>query len=551
MKISPEAISPVSILGVDYRHLTTGDEGDLYVTEFGRPFLQQLLPRNWYARDWFESNRERLEGTSTVYKVRTNPIGGRSLDLVVKWCRVGERVPFDTVTLHKFTDAEFNSPYEEFARVMELRASPASRRVRTHKPLAIYVPSKRLQLWQMGRSQSAIERKKAKHRDIELDICRQYILIYEWVKGLAISEALEQTEIPMNRRPDVMEELSRRSVDDLARNGFRVLDMKPAHLIVRPTANGDLLRGRDRQPAYALVDFELLDRTPEHEHEIARARRTSYLQKQRDRFDQTVPFPPHLQPANMLGVDYVFGHTESTQGALWVVGRDSGLFDYFQPERWRRTPRTRLSDSNEVYYTKTKDEINLVWKVSRVGEIPDSSAESPNAEAVARHGFNSPFEEFAFAFELNRLGLPTIYARAIYRSGLTSDRPDYVQDASRFESHARFQTPDGEPVLRADHIYMTVWGYWNGLDEMLAIRDQEYCRGINLRQAGLAGYVSRADADRLLDWMRGRLRDAGFEDLRLSGDHLLLSLSPAGILLRDTDGQPEVRLCNFETLRRI
>src|SRR5208337_729785 len=86
----------VSLLGVEYLHLKTAGGGDLYLTQFGRVFWQNLLPENWYAPEWFEAKRERLEGTSTVYKVPTRRINGTTLNLVVKWSRVGEVVPLDT-----------------------------------------------------------------------------------------------------------------------------------------------------------------------------------------------------------------------------------------------------------------------------------------------------------------------------------------------------------------------------------------------------------------------------------------------------------------------
>ena len=70
---------------------------------------------------WFSRHREELTGTSTVYKVPTKEIKGQQLDLVVKWCRVGEEVPIDTLTFDRFAHAQFNSPYEEFALVMEMR----------------------------------------------------------------------------------------------------------------------------------------------------------------------------------------------------------------------------------------------------------------------------------------------------------------------------------------------------------------------------------------------------------------------------------------------
>ena len=113
--------------------------------------------------------------------------------------------------------------------------------IRTHKPLAIYVPGERLKLWQTGRSESKIAQKKAKHRDVELDIYRQYILIYEWIEGASVVEMLEQTSIPKETYPDVLAKLTSRAVAELAQRGYRVLDMKPAHIIVRSTPDRTLL----------------------------------------------------------------------------------------------------------------------------------------------------------------------------------------------------------------------------------------------------------------------------------------------------------------------
>src|ERR1017187_5933619 len=137
----PAQCNRMSLLGVDYFHVKTRDGGDLYLTHFGAPFWRHLLPENWYAPDWFESKRERLEGTSMVYKVPTRVVDGTTLNLVVKWSRVGEVVPMDTLTINKFIHAEFNSPFEEFSRLMELRkgdSGPAGIHIHTPRPLAIY-----------------------------------------------------------------------------------------------------------------------------------------------------------------------------------------------------------------------------------------------------------------------------------------------------------------------------------------------------------------------------------------------------------------------------
>lgn len=550
----PPGATALNLLGVDYAHVKTGDGGDLYLTRFGAPFAEHLKPESWFEPGWFEHNREKLEGTSTVYRVRTRPFGGRSKDIVVKWCRVGTEIPVDTFTLTKFVEAEFNSPYEEFSLVMEMRADRSPPRVRTHKPLAIYVPAKKFKPWQMQRIESKMERKKSKFRDVELDIFRQYILIYEWVKGVSLPEAFLSMPGTIEERRAEITRLAGGGVADLAAKGFRVLDIKPEHMIVRPREAARLLHHRDGRMVYALVDFELLQRTPEHESRVAAMRRAIYLQHQKGRFDAPVfaPFPPHLKASNVSGIDYVCGHTESTGGELWVVGRDPTLFDYFLPERWRRTPRTRLSDTGEVWQTRTKDQINLVWKVSRVGEVPDPDPADPRGARIREYGFNSPFEEFEIAIRLARAKVPVIYPRAIYMTGQeAAGAAAYAADTRRYDRFASIAGPAGHPALRRDHNYITVWGYWNGSDERLADHDVAVCAPLSLAKALAEGRLSAAEHDALLAGAAAALATAGFEDLNLEGGHLLLSVPPQGGFLRGDDGLPLVRWCNFSLMRPI
>ncbi|HOE00781.1 MAG TPA: hypothetical protein PLD40_06565 [Kiritimatiellia bacterium] len=545
-----------TLLGVRYDHYVLPDGADLYVTQHGRPFLQHLQPENWFEREWFRRSREKLQGTSTVYKVRTKPVAGQSKDLVVKWCRVGEAVPLDTFTLTKFSDAEFNTPYEEFSLVMEMRATADPGTIRTHKPLAIFVPSKRLELWQTGRSRSKIALKKSKFRDVELDIYRQYILIYEWIKGAACTEPAAIAAALESGYPDAQSlarDMLQRSIADMWQAGYRVLDVKPEHVIVRPRRGGGLLRDTSGRPAYALVDFELLARTPEHEEQVKGARRQTYLERQRDRFVAPADpalFPEHLRPMRILGVDYVYGDCASTRGKLWVVGRDPLLFDYFQPERWRRTPRSSLSDSAQVYHTKTKDGIELVWKVAHVGDPVDASQNPP---ALVEHGYNSPFEEFAYAFQLTAAGVPTTYPRAIYMLGHQSTLPPQFLDQRRYVSHQDILQPDNTPVLQRERNYICIWGYWNGLDEVLAREDRQrpHCRGVNAAQAFTQGLISSAEHAACVVKMARLLAAAGFESTNPRDTHFLLTLMPDGHLMRDPDGLPAVRLCNFEFLRPL
>ncbi len=273
------------------------------------------------------------------------------------------------MTLDRFAHAEFNSPYEEFSLVTEMRNRRTGPRVLTHRPLGIYVPAERLELWQTGRDESCIARKKARYRDVELDIFRQYVLIYQWIKGISADQAFFETPDAERRR--IIEQLTERVRRDIEKRGYMVSDHKPAHIILRPRKNGTMLRDRNGDYAYALVDFELLARTPDHQRDVQLSRRGNYLRRQRNRFNIEIDaedFPNHLKPVAIMGVDYISGHAESTRGRLWVAGRDPELFDYFLPERWRHTPGKKLSNNSETHYTLTKDNINLVWKVSRVGD---------------------------------------------------------------------------------------------------------------------------------------------------------------------------------------
>ena len=548
--------SAISLLGVDYVHQKTSDGGDLYLTSLGLPFWQNLLPENWYAQEWFETKREKLEGTSTVYKVPTRRVNGVTVQLVAKWSRVGEVVPFDTLTVNKFINAEFNSPFEEFSLLMELRKGdlgPAGIHIRAQKPLAIYVPSERLQLWQTGRSEDKIRAKVVRHPGVEIDILRQYVVLFGWVKGSDAVETAERFGLQGKERAEFLARVTSLAIHELQQKGYRVIDMKPAHIILRPGRNRPLLRDRNGQLTYALVDYELLERTPEHEQSVRSANRQIYLKHMARRFeaDTAKPLPAHLHATNVMGVDYIFGHAESTGGSLWVVGKDPDLFNYFLPERWRRTPKKKLSSYNQIFRTFTKDNINLVWRVSRMGDQPWLTNPKANQDAVREHGFNSPFEEFAFALDLSRNGVKTIYPRAIYMTGSKREPDPQANDERRYSALANLLTPDGEPALRKDCNYITIWGYWNGPDELLAEHDDWHYTAMNAKRACANKLISPQLMEELVRAKAGKLARCGIEDLNLKPDHLLISFDPQQKLVLDASGKPEVRLCNFELVRRL
>ena len=160
----PRQSTPLRLLGVDYAHLPTGDGGDLYVTWDGLHRLDYLLLENWLEPEWFKANRERLPGTSTVYRLPTKPVNGRSIDLVVKYCRVGEDVPVDTMTFNRFANAEFNSALRRVLTAHGSAEEPGG--TAYPDPPSARDPRPCRTLWQTGRAECRIASRKARYRDV-------------------------------------------------------------------------------------------------------------------------------------------------------------------------------------------------------------------------------------------------------------------------------------------------------------------------------------------------------------------------------------------------
>jgi hypothetical protein len=524
---------------------------DLYITAYGLPIIQNIMPDNFLAdKDWFNINSLKLSGSGNTYKVRTKEINGRWRDVVIKYNRMGQDVP-GAGESEELMSAEFNSPFEEFALVTELRnaryESPGM--VLTQKPLAIYVPARRIELWKTGRTEYKMQSKLDVHKDVELDMFRSYVVIYEWIKGTDSAFACKEGVIDEEKMMDLTVGAER----EMNKIGFMVKDRKPHHIIIRHKIDGGLLKNKEGRALYAVIDYELLCRTPGREEKVKSAKRFSYLQKQKDRFvlrDQE-QFPPNLKLVNIFSVDYIYGHAESTNGILWVLGKDPDLFDYFLPERWENTPRTKLSAHHEIYHTLTKDNIHLVWKVSKVGTMPDMDPFNQAERKILKFGYNSPFEEVSFAIELKSKGIRTVYPRAIYMFGKETTISESIFDNSRYTSHRNYFTPDGSPILRKGHNYIIIWGYWNGPDERLAEKDGDYLEGINALSAYREGIITRKEYIVLLKRKEKRLAKVGVEDLHLRGSHVLLSLDSSEKMLRDNEGVPEMRICNFELLKKF
>jgi len=620
----------VNALGVDYGHIHPPEGGDLFVTRLGWPLLRHLLPGNWYTSKRYALEGEKLRGsTGHVYRVPTRVVQGRSLDLVVKFSRVAQDVPLvvettfpEDVPTEVIAAARFNSPMEEFGLVMEMRNAsfgPKEPRILTQRPLAIYAPPEEFELWELGRSKSSFrshtrlleEDQEDAVKAIELDIKRMYVLVYGWIKGRDAEQCFEAGDL----EEDEFLSLSPRVTRELEDKGFHVLDNKPKHYILRYSGeNGDLLRHRDGRLVYGLVDFELLQRTKEHQRQYKARQRDTYWRLQSRSAEATAaPAPSHLKPMSVFGVDYLYGRVPDG-GRLWVVGSDAGLFDFFVPERWRRTRRVKLSAVSNVYQTCTRDGVHVVYRHSRVGARPRVDPLTDRGELIRSHGYNSPFEEVAIAAHLRQLGIPTTHPRAVFRTGHRSMKAAHLRDPRRYDDHADLVTPDEPPetLLAPDYDYYTIWDYFRGIDlardapggveldravDGGVVTQEEYDRIVartldRLGAAGLAGdaldareFVVLLDEsgrvrlngegeaavltamDALTAFEHGLLGGTGYRDVvestvaRLravdcelmepSGKHMLLTMDPDGRFARDANGRVVVTLCNFELVRGL
>jgi hypothetical protein len=205
--------------------------------------------------------------------------------VVVKFSRFAQEVPLYIAEqeaveapAQALAGAHFHTPFEEFGLLKEFRDNPfgpACLRVRTHRPLAIYSPPTEYPVWQLGRArwlfdnhQRALNQleQAAGHRSehIELSFKREYITLFGWVKG---DDAQTMFEHDLLDRAE-MQQLTHRVMREMRARGFRVLDHKPRHFILRQRHTGKLMR-RNGELVYALIDFELLQRTEEYEEFLA------------------------------------------------------------------------------------------------------------------------------------------------------------------------------------------------------------------------------------------------------------------------------------------
>ena len=254
------------LLGVPYVHVQTESGDDLFLTQWGWPWLESLLPQNWYRDRYYKTSGTRLRFSSgAVYRVPI--VGPRSLQVVVKFSRMGQYL--DPSCLAEGARSEstaqepnFSSPFEEVAALEQLRNSAVRPRVLTKRALAVFSPAERFEDWQLGRQLHQFERQArsllesqapSAPEKVALDPHRNYVVLFHWMNGVNLEECVEQGRLTL---PEA-QLINRMVLADLDRKGFEILDHKPNHVIVKFRRTGSLLQ-RHGRVVYALADFELL-----------------------------------------------------------------------------------------------------------------------------------------------------------------------------------------------------------------------------------------------------------------------------------------------------
>lgn len=563
----PQPDATLKVFGLQYTHIRTACGGDLWVTEYGLPMLEYLRPDRWYTDNYYSEHGERLgKSTGTVYRVRPRNAPERC-QLVVKFSRIGQEVPLvidpdfpDDISEVDIHGARFNSPWEEFDLVEELRHDgygTADTLIRTQRPLAIYAPPQEFELWRLGRSDSRFSPHLYKLKQdqaryplaVELDIKRDYIVLYGWIKGIDAVVARSMGLITESE----MDSLIRTVIAELRGKGFRVLDNKPDHFILRVDADSGQVVKRHDKIVYALVDFELLQRTATGQ-QVYRDRQREHYFKTLTKRAPSSPQATGVKKTRIMGVNYTYGRAPNG-GQVWAVGDNPELMGYFQPDRWRRTPRVQLSLGSEVYRTRTRDDIHIVYRMSKVGQRPNADPFYDRGKRIREYGYNSPFEEIAAAEKLRQLGIPTVHPRAIYRTGHMTSRARHLQDPGRTHSHAHLLTPDvpPEPILSEHHDYYTIWGQWRGIDPLWMAGSQGNPGRLGFIDADRAlssRLLSPTEVNRSISGSRRQLIRAGCDESLLDDHQFLFIFDSRGNLQRDRFGSYDVALA-FDALTSL
>jgi len=132
-----------------------------------------------------------------------------------------------------------------------------------------------------------------------------------------------------------------------------------------------------------------------------------------------------------------------------------------------------------------------------------------------------------------------------------SVKQEKSEDLRRFESHKNLKCPDGQPVLSETHNYITIRGYFNGTDQWVAEQKGQLCRPVDLLKTLHYGILQEPELKNLMERVFAKLKNIGYDGSLLQANDLIITYDPKGEMMKDEEGYPEVRITNFEFIRKL
>jgi len=122
-------------------------------------------------------------------------------------------------------------------------------------------------------------------------------------------------------------------------------------------------------------------------------------------------------------------------------------------------------------------------------------------------------------------------------------------DPRKYQTHKELTDIEGNPVLDVLHNYITIRGYYNGPDEWVSEHDEAaLLTPVDLHRAVRRNIIDEKQCAAYTERVRERLAAAGYDGSLLKPNDLLLALDAKGKIAKGRDGEPDVIICNFETL---
>jgi hypothetical protein len=134
-------------------------------------------------------------------------------------------------------------------------------------------------------------------------------------------------------------------------------------------------------------------------------------------------------------------------------------------------------------------------------------------------------------------------------TGSTKIEP--TADTCHYASHGNIQAIDSQSILRENHDYITIRGYYNGSDSWVASHEGRLCTPFDLKRAGKEGILPVDECFRLLEVTRSRLQNVGYDGALLELNDVIIAIDPQGTVIKDNENLPEARICNLELVHKL